>query len=518
MMPRYRAWLALGLLLQGCGAAALQHGDFVRVLSATADGTLASVREVGVSSKPTLAQQVRSIADAAMQQTQDRKLLLYLHGGLNSVSSSTKDSPGLLEAMTKDNYYPILVNWESGLASAYRSHLTRSATGRPSTWVHKATAPATFLFDLVDVGVSTPRSWYRAASDSILSSVFAHKQHDRALMGDLPFCDSSRGEEAEADPRVQELSMVCRRNDEWPSNGDQFGKSALWLALAPVRLVTTSIVYTIGAAEWKNMTRSAQLLFNTEDEFRVPPETQDFNQGALSALLDELVSRIDPAASQPLEVTLVGHSMGAIVINEILNRYVSDPRIVFDDVVYLGAASSTHDSLLAIVHYLHEHPDTRFHGVVLHPYAEDREREYATAVPDGSLLVWVDSMFQGASSFLGRTFGRWENLRPAVRLFHERSVQVDVGRMTADTRTALAASSSAPSQKRASMPGSVQLPLDQRVHFAVMGFGDDSPQRHSDLNDLKFRFWCPQFWAGKKVTADGPCIAARSLLRAPPEP
>jgi hypothetical protein len=104
---------------------------------------------------------------------------------------------------------------------------------------------------------------------------------------------------------------------------------------------------------------------------------------------------------------------------------------------------------------------------MLHPLAEDRERSGAGFAPDGSLLAWVDGMYQRPHSFLERTFGRWSNVKPALHLLPAGSGPEDVR---------------------------------SRLNFHVLGFGN-GPETHGALNDTHWHFWRDQFLRGTPSTA-----------------
>jgi len=138
-------------------------------------------------------------------------------------------------------------------------------------------------------------------------------------------------------------------------------------------------------------------------------------------------------------------------------------------VVYLGSAASVADSLRALLAYLEEHPDTDFFNLMLHPRAEDRERSAYGFAPDGSLLVWIDSMYEHPHSFVERTFGRWDNVKPAMHLIP--------GPDDSDDARA----------------------LRNRMHFRVLAV-EDGPTTRGSLNDPEWKFRRDAFLMGKAET------------------
>jgi hypothetical protein len=108
------------------------------------------------------------------------------------------------------------------------------------------------------------------------------------------------------------------------------------------------------------------------------------------------------------QITLVGHSMGAII----LNRVVRDTKIEFTNIVYMGAACSIEDFSTSVLPYMRQHTNSQFYSLSLHPVAEAGEVCWMAAdlLPRGSLLIWLDNFLMNPVTEQERTFGRWRNL------------------------------------------------------------------------------------------------------------
>jgi pimeloyl-ACP methyl ester carboxylesterase len=152
-------------------------------------------------------------------------------------------------------------------------------------------------------------------------------------------------------------------------------------------------------------------------------------------------------------VTLIGHSMGAIVLNELIRTY---DQIEYDDIVYMGAAASIRDLIRVVVPYLQRHPSARFYNLMLHPRIEAWELTWHGMVPSGSLLEWVDEMYEPPKTMLDRTLGKWRNLRLAKHL--------------------------------------LDLDSQKQMVFKVFGGNADKPRMHGEFNDADTCFWNPWFW------------------------
>jgi hypothetical protein len=55
-------------------------------------------------------------------------------------------------------------------------------------------------------------------------------------------------------------------------------------------------------------------------------------------------------------------------------------------------------------------PDLRFYDLTLHQDWDAREIEVEGAAPMGSLLEWIDDIFETPLTPIDRTLGKWENV------------------------------------------------------------------------------------------------------------
>lgn len=90
------------------------------------------------------------------------------------------------------------------------------------------------------------------------------------------------------------------------------------------------------------------------------------------------------------------------------------PNVPFHRVVFLGAAASIDDLDTAVLPYLDRHPKTEFHNVSLSMNDERYEQGWGDLWERGSLLVWIDNLFERVNSPHQLRLGRCLNLfRPA---------------------------------------------------------------------------------------------------------
>jgi pimeloyl-ACP methyl ester carboxylesterase len=112
--------------------------------------------------------------------------------------------------------------------------------------------------------------------------------------------------------------------------------------------------------------------------------------------LFRVLRELEPDARPP--ITLIGHSMGAIVVNHILRNF---PDLPYRNVVFMGAAASVRDTIAALDVVMRTDPDAglRFYNLSLHQEAEANEVGYFGTVSKGSLLEWVDRMYTTPATF-----------------------------------------------------------------------------------------------------------------------
>jgi len=151
------------------------------------------------------------------------------------------------------------------------------------------------------------------------------------------------------------------------------------------------------------------------------PRNKCASEGAARTLLKTIQGRLSPASATgheveprwtvdgtevPTEVTIVGHSMGAIVVNRLLAA-VHPLRVA--RVVFLAPAAGIDDFEGFILPYLAHHPRTRFAVFSLSRRNEARESNYYVE-PRGTLLAWIDTLFERGWTLGQMTHGRVTNV------------------------------------------------------------------------------------------------------------
>ncbi|MBI3319943.1 MAG: hypothetical protein HYZ89_05100, partial [Candidatus Omnitrophica bacterium] len=406
----------------------------------------------------------QEVQDSRVYQTGARKhIVIYVHGGLNMYHNSIKNVEALYGTIGADGVYPIFINWRSFFFTTYGEYLTSVRQGKPSR-LAPVTAPLYFVTDLASAVVRGPKA---------LVIQGAHVLNTWRERGFRPVERIGAGERTtdDADPKRPYIHYVPLMAQ--PRHTKLHNQVWYWVTM-PGTWLLNPFVSEIGRPAWDIMQRRNQTLFRMPSEFEqgvcadrggrvLTPEERERcyrGTGALAVFLQRLDAFLKDKAQGGTEqdnghytVTLIGHSMGTIVVNQILSEC---PQMHFDNVVFMGAAVSTHEVLDHTIPYLAAHPTTQLYNLSLAPDAENSETSLIGVEPSGSLLVWIDSYYTSPLTQLDRTFGRWENVRSALHVF----------------------------------PPEI---LTRQMHFKIFGFdATNSPQEHGEFG--RYPFWRPSFW------------------------
>jgi len=403
-----------------------------------------------------------------------RRLLIHVHGGMNAPA----DSLGTAEKMVRlienetggDWYYPIFFTWPSGSTASYGEHLFTLRQGQHTPVWGAITSPVYLAVDLAGGIVRTPRSWsFQALNDSALAAKVAF---DWDL---LPTWRSARGfyEGLHGlDNPPFDVSLGEYRRGPWT----QAGHFLWYWSTFPMKLFTTAtVIDAMGRGSWDVMLHRSNNVFLPAAEFEERRRLakngklrEMFDQpvnGAFAIFLRKLLEHIQTeslageqshAAGSPgihicYQITLVGHSMGAIVINNALRLF---PELPVSRIVYMAPACSIAEAEQMVVPFLTLHKLAKFHVLTLHPLAEADEINAYDLVPRGSLLEWIDNWYTSPAGPMERRLGKWINLMQALHVFKK---------------------------------------VSERMTLKAFGVdGDTIPQKHGDFNDCPF--WRKLFW------------------------
>lgn len=405
-----------------------------------------------------------------------KRIVIYVHGGLNSREGALKRVIEQSALMESEGIYPVFINWRTGAVSSLGDHYFRIRDGQISNRA-RYTSPIYMIGDFFKTLGFAPMAWYKEAIHSWDSSVHREKTNEKLLT-------------------IGENTVACAEGDQSSS----YGRTALWWGTSPVKVLTTPVVYSIGQPAWDMMQRRVDTQFVKPTDFKdngvehqpgkssqtassfnatkITPflelgqknqESSDNKKSqaplkaataATAMFIEELEKKIGNDASY--EITIIGHSMGAMVINRVLENA---PNIRLKNIVYMGSADTLESFLYTTVPYVIRAEDAghkvNVYSLHLHPENEDREVSAYGLAPSGSLLVWIDNAFGNPDYTLQRTAGRWSNMRQVIPLINANAASM--------------------------------------VNFKIFciskhRFADRMPQKHGEFDDTVNRFWDASFW------------------------
>ncbi|HEX4932951.1 MAG TPA: hypothetical protein VFV33_07225 [Gemmatimonadaceae bacterium] len=453
-----------------------------------------------------------------------RRVLIYLQGGMNHLQAGMRTSARLLDAIRSDSgdagrTYPIFINWNSSLVSTLQERL--GAVRIRGRTVPVASQAFVLSSDLLAGVARYPFVWTRAAFDGPARFANDLRALDSATIGRSPreraFLASSVAIDSRDHPAAIAVSRAAfhRTKREWllhhvpslvfavvPTRcfvncrwRDARAGVVTWL---PPKAFTTLLLSGLGKPAWEMMHRRTNLAFQ-RDERRLrrsdvvaAPHPNDGAVGVLLARLGEQVQR-DTLA---YELTVIGHSMGTIMANEMVRRR---PDLPWRHIVFLAGAASMREFSVGVLPYLQRAVDAGrpadFYNLTLHPYADLRGwvgpqalKPASALLPYGSLLEYVDRYFVNDETRLEYTTGKYRN-------FAESAYIIEAG------------------------------PVRGRVHLKAFGYRSgtgcdaarDLPYEHAHFQDPRVPFWRPAFWHPARGTcAEGDRRAPPSAPAAPP--
>lgn len=406
-----------------------------------------------------------------------RKILLFVHGGLNSWAAGLRHFDADWEKIEAAGYYPIFIIWPAGLTSTYQEHLVSIRQGEEA---NKVRAGLTLPFVL--------------ASDLGRGILRAPLVYLTMIRSDWESTSIPNPFEGDWRPRAREHywelltneHLAIRIGTDNRSTGERNRHGIRYAVTLPTKLLTSPLIDAAGKGAWDNMLRRTENIYPGHLKPRevgtkvVKPGTKTpllESRAVLPLFMQELQRE---SSGQEYEITMVGHSMGAMI----LNRMIQGTELKIRNLVYMAAACSIQDFQLHVIDYLRREPQTRFYNLMLHPAAEAREDNAADLPPRGSLLYWIDNFLANPLNLSGRTLGRWDNL---FRINYQNHFLIDE-LLYPETRGRM--------HFKAFSSGEGASPNLQFFQWSLPGAEIKpqvyDPQEHADFP--KAPFWDPQFW------------------------
>jgi hypothetical protein len=398
--------LASLLLAAGCGLRTDQQGYFV---IAHRDGYPIDLdrQRVPVNDfEQRYGKDIRAGIDEFVKAapTGQARLLIYVHGGVTTYGGAldalhcVRCAQGAVcsvaerEACSLDSvanprlaeHHPLFLIWDSSFAS--------SMVGVGNQ--HPLLGVVTFPFDLARQLASTALSIPHSAPG--------------------PFVNVMDG--YTGDPAGKWLGCLSGEHGGPTERGRLAATTAA--LFTPTRLLTVPAIQVFGTTAWHAMKRRAGLLSAPRKSLgKGHPEEKGTARLLLEALTDCGAGggcitgvntwRGSDGVPLPLRITIVGHSMGTMVVNHVLETFAD---VHFDRIIYLGTAASIDAVRGSVLPYLRRHLAATFWAFSLSETREALENNF-DLLDRGSLLVWIDNYLGAVGKPGDRTFGRAANLR-----------------------------------------------------------------------------------------------------------
>lgn len=378
------------------------------------------------------------------------RVLIFIHGGLNEQNQAIERASRLAELIKGEGeYYPVFINWDSSFFSSYYDHLLHLRQGVYVDWwkpMGLPLAPFYLTADLVRGVVQAPMVW---AAELGKLEIEEGLQDELGLDWSLPFgstiendykrvaCELMRDAgvtpkeyckryppaPGHAPPPGGQIIRIGEGDDHRKFFPETFVSGLSWIVTLPTKIIAAPLVESLGESAWNTMLRRTHVLFQADEEF-VEQATGPYRpaSGAVAIFLRRLAKEIE-GKKDDWDITLVGHSMGTIVANEMLRDFGDLP---FNNILYMGAASTVRDYEDSAFPYLKKNPKAHAYHLTLLEAAEERERlelripfteiriPYIDPAMRGSLLIWIDDFLASPMTYLDRTMGSYANLVLAV--------------------------------------------------------------------------------------------------------
>jgi len=391
---------------------------------------------------------------STQQRKQKKKVLIFIHGGLNEQKQTVERATKLTKLIMQEKgneYYPIFINWDSSWFSSYYDHLFHLRQGEyVDLWHVKSLPLAPFYFaaDLVRGVVQAPMVWAaelgKLEIEEGLQDVFEsdvalpfgstieddYKRVACELMRDAGvtqkgYCKRYSAMPGSVPSPAGQVVSIGEGDDHREFFPEMFLSGLGWTLTLPTKIISAPLIESFGENAWNTMLRRTHMLFQTEKEF-AEQATGPYRPaaGAVAIFLRRLAKEIAASGKKDdWDITLVGHSMGTIIANEMLRDFGDLP---FNNILYMGGASTIRDYEDSVFPYLKKNPNAKVYHLTLLEAAEERERQDLT-IPNtqlsipyfdpavrGSLLVWIDDLLANPMTYLDRTLGSYANLMLAV--------------------------------------------------------------------------------------------------------
>ena len=393
-------------------------------------------------------------------------ILVYIHGGLNAEEAAKKQAKKIHMTFTRKmnkEIHSVFINWRSGPFISYGDHLFFHRQGEHWKWTGPLTSPFVLLEDLGRAIIRFPRTFVNTIKTYAKTYEFSEgfSGSNAYNLEGMADCASMNNQGSEDSECRDYFGSITPKKEE--RTGAKIFLDHIRATFShTVGLAGNVVMDVVGPGAWDAMKRRTELMFvkskpDDASKYSSIPQYSKLRKGGVYSFLEELERT---QIKEDKKIILVGHSMGAIVVNQILT---AKPNIEYDKIIYLGAACSIRDFQMSVIPYLVKNEKTTFYNYMLDPLAENMEAPYFGLAGTGSLLVQIDDIYERPVAENQRTLGRWENVMNGLNYFDVKN-----------DGTSKEYSSTEPPED-----------LVKRIHLRTIPFSKNHPTTHGEMNDDK---------------------------------
>jgi len=209
-----------------------------------------------------------------------KRLVVYVHGGLNSLTGAYRRAERLVLEMP-EVCYPLFLIWPSSLLSSWLDHIFFIRQGMRSPVAGPLTSPLHLIADLFRAVSRLPIVFLRLLSSALQSAVPSWGLHSAARRA-LKLAASGEGSGGNG---IQ-LGMKA----DTRTSSEKLLSLALYLATLPAKLVLAALIDAGGKAAWQVMRRRTKMLFDPTSGIDSPDYSDVVRPPALPHLITALVT------------------------------------------------------------------------------------------------------------------------------------------------------------------------------------------------------------------------------------
>src|SRR5262245_19885208 len=297
-----------------------------------------------------------------------RRLLIFIHGGLNTQVGTIERAADLHKPIKEAGYFPIFVNWQSSLFSSYLDHLLYIRKSQDLGWLGVPFAPFYLLTDVARSVAHAPVVW-----------AFQFWNDRRSIPFIMPESETDAVQIAHDIKKEGIIDLHWEEKDDRDTT-EMILSGFSWLVTVPTKLLTAPFIDAFGKSAWDIMLRRTDLLYHTDGEFSTESDVaiQSHKEkgyqhvqadGGLSVFMRQLQDEIARnGGAHAWDITLVGHSMGTIVLTHMIRDFGTSTSgtMPFNRIVFMAGAATVKDYEDSIFPYLAKNHDAEVYHLAMH--------------------------------------------------------------------------------------------------------------------------------------------------------